>query len=113
MQKRIAVFTGGGTGGHIYPNLALIPDFIEAGFSPVYIGGSGDTQERRFAKLDSIPYFAVPTVKFSRAFSIDGIKNNLTIPHTLSKASKKQKRCLKISRLLSYFQRADLCLFPS
>ena len=95
MQKRIAVFTGGGTGGHIYPNLALIPDFIEAGFSPVYIGGSGDTQERRLAKLDSIPYFAVPTVKFSRAFSIEGIKNNLTIPHTLSKGVKEAKAVLE------------------
>lgn len=95
MQKQIAVFTGGGTGGHIYPNLALIPDFIEAGFAPVYIGGSGDTQEKRLAKENQIPYFAVDTVKFSRALSLDAIKNNLTIFTTLSKGIKEAKSVLE------------------
>ncbi len=95
MQKQIAVFTGGGTGGHIYPNLALIPDFVEAGFAPVYIGGVGDTQEKRLAKENQIPYFAVNTVKFSRALSFDAIKNNLTIPTKLSKGIKEAKSILE------------------
>ena len=95
MTKKIAVFTGGGTGGHIYPNLALIPDFKDADFSPVYIGGKGDTQEKRLAKLHSIPYFAVDTVKFSRSMSVDAIKNNLSIPAALSKGVREAKAVLE------------------
>ena len=31
-------FTGGGTAGHISPNLALIPYFLEQGYEVHYIG---------------------------------------------------------------------------
>ena len=95
MQRLIAVFTGGGTGGHIYPNLALIPEFEKEGFSPVYIGGEGDVQERRLAKERNIPYYAVPTIKFSRALSLAGLKNNLHIPFVLKNGIAKAKETLK------------------
>lgn len=98
MQKLIAVFTGGGTGGHVYPNLALIPEFEKQGFSPVYIGGEGDTTERRLAGEKSIPYYAVPTVKFSRSLTLAGLKNNLRIPALLKDGIKAAKKTLaKIS----------------
>ena len=98
MQRPIAVFTGGGTGGHIYPNLALIPEFEKQGFSPVYIGGEGDVPERRLAKEKGIPYYAVPTVKFSRSLSLAGLKNNLRIPALLKDGIKEAKKTLaKIS----------------
>lgn len=95
MQKRIGIFTGGGTGGHIYPNVALIPDFKEAGFSPVYIGGAGNTQERLVAKQNNVPYFGISTVKFARGLTLASFKNNLHIPSSLQKGVREAKAILE------------------
>ena len=95
MQKRIAIFTGGGTGGHVYPNIALIPDFKEAGFSPVYIGGAGGTQERQVAKQSGIPYFGISTIKFARGMTLAAFKNNLHIPSTLQRGVREAKSILE------------------
>ena len=37
MSKKI-VLTGGGTAGHVTPNIALLPSLREAGFEISYIG---------------------------------------------------------------------------
>ncbi len=82
-SRKIIVFTGGGTGGHIYPNLALIGEFKKRGFTPVYIGGDGDTLERKLAKSRGIEYHGIPTIKLVRSLSTSAIKNNLKIPVAL------------------------------
>lgn len=74
------VFTGGGTGGHIYPNLALVGEFKKRGFTPVYIGGKGDTLERRLAKSNGIEYHGVLTIKFVRSLSLSAIKTISKFP---------------------------------
>ena len=89
------VFTGGGTGGHIYPNLALVGEFEKRGFTPVYIGGEGDTMERRLAKSNGIEYHGVPTIKFVRSLSLSAIKNNLKIPVALKKSIDEATTLLK------------------
>lgn len=85
---RTIIFTGGGTGGHVYPNLALIPTMKERGFSPVYVGQEGNSVERRLARDAKIPFFGIPTIKLVRSLSLDALKNNLKIPSELSKAVK-------------------------
>ena len=44
-MKRI-VLTGGGTAGHVTPNLALIPRLREDGWDIHYIGGENSPEER-------------------------------------------------------------------
>lgn len=66
-NRPIIVFTGGGTGGHVYPNLALVPEFEKRGFCAVYVGGEGNTIERKLARDAGIKYYAVPTIKLVRS----------------------------------------------
>ena len=86
--ERTIIFTGGGTGGHVYPNLALIPEFKKRGFLPVYVGGEGNTIERQLARDIGTRYYGIPTIKLKRSLSLDALKNNLKIPSELGKAVK-------------------------
>lgn len=94
-SRKIIVFTGGGTGGHIYPNLALVGEFEKRGFTPVYIGGDGDTLERKLAKSNNIEYHGIPTIKLVRSLSPSAIGNNLKIPFALKKSVAQATALLK------------------
>ncbi|MGI5849615.1 MAG: undecaprenyldiphospho-muramoylpentapeptide beta-N-acetylglucosaminyltransferase [Christensenellales bacterium] len=63
------VLTGGGTAGHVTPNLALIPKLKEFGFDVEYIG-TKNGMEREIIEGIGIPYHIVSAGKFRRYFSI-------------------------------------------
>lgn len=92
--KPIVLLTGGGTGGHIYPNLALLPDLKTAGFTTVYMG-AGNSMEKRLAELNGIPFYTVDSVKLSREKSLKALKNNLTIVPKLFKSRAKAIAIMK------------------
>ena len=66
-MKRI-VLTGGGTAGHVTPNIALIPALREAGYDIHYIG-SYEGMEKSLIGDYSIPYHGIATGKLRRYFS--------------------------------------------
>lgn len=66
-MKKI-VFTGGGTAGHVMPNLALIDVFQEKGWSIDYIG-SNDGVEKGMVTPLNIPYHGIRCGKLRRYFS--------------------------------------------
>ena len=59
------VLTGGGTAGHVTPNIALLPALNEAGYDVHYIG-TRDGIERELISSESLPYYTVPAGKFRR-----------------------------------------------
>lgn len=63
------VFTGGGTAGHVMPNLALAPALREAGWDLHYIG-SAQGPERALAEAAGIPFHAIATGKLRRYFDL-------------------------------------------
>lgn len=62
------VFTGGGTAGHVMPNLALAPQLRARGWTLHYIG-SATGPEKGLAEGAGIPFHAVATGKLRRYFS--------------------------------------------
>ena len=63
-MKRI-VLTGGGTAGHVTPNIALLPFLKDAGFEIVYMGSYDGIEKKLIADFD-IPYVGISTGKFRR-----------------------------------------------
>ncbi|MBO4410754.1 MAG: undecaprenyldiphospho-muramoylpentapeptide beta-N-acetylglucosaminyltransferase [Lachnospiraceae bacterium] len=63
-MKRI-VLTGGGTAGHVTPNLALLPGLRERGFEICYIG-SYDGIEKKMIEAAGVPYHGISSGKFRR-----------------------------------------------
>ena len=85
-MKKI-VFTGGGTLGHVMPNLYLAEE-LKTEYECFYIGGKGIEKERI---KNIMPYSEIPTVKLVRG----KVFKNLKIPYVLIKSIITAKRELK------------------
>ena len=67
-MKKI-VLTGGGTAGHVTPNLALLPSLQERGYEIHYIG-SYNGIEKKLIENAGIPYDGISSGKLRRYFDI-------------------------------------------
>lgn len=78
-MKKI-VLTGGGTAGHVTPNLALIPGLLARGYEIRYIG-SYNGIERKLIENAGIPYDGISSGKLRRYFDL----KNFTDPFRVIK----------------------------
>ena len=88
-MKRI-VLTGGGTAGHVTPNIALLPSLKEAGYEIYYIGSYDGIEKRLTADFD-ITYYGIATGKFRRYFDL----KNFTDPFRVIKGYTEARKILK------------------
>lgn len=88
-MKKI-VLTGGGTAGHVTPNIAMIPTLRSHDYDITYIG-SYDGIEKRLIKDFDIPYYGVATGKFRRYID----PKNLSDPFRVVKGYGEAKKYLK------------------
>lgn len=89
MSKRI-VLTGGGTAGHVTPNMALIPKLRELQYEIAYMG-SYDGIEKKLMEDFNIPYFGIATGKFRRYFD----PKNFSDPFRVLKGMREARKNLK------------------
>lgn len=89
MNKKI-VFTGGGTAGHVTPNIALFPKIKELGYEIFYIG-SYDGIEKKLIEDFDIPYYGIATGKFRRYFD----PKNFSDPFRVLKGMAEARKYLK------------------
>ena len=78
-MKKI-VMTGGGTAGHVTPNIALMPALKEAGYDIEYIG-SVNGMEKGLIEAQKIPYHGISSGKRKnlKNFSKEVIKSHLAV----------------------------------
>ena len=88
-MKKI-ILTGGGTAGHVTPNLALLPFLKEAGYDIRYIG-SYQGMERRLIENAGIPYDGISSGKLRRYFDL----KNFSDPFRVLKGYAEALRLLK------------------
>lgn len=88
-MKRI-VLTGGGTAGHVTPNIALMPFLKEAGYDIQYIG-SHEGIERKLIEEMGIPYHPISSGKLRRYFD----PKNFSDPFKVIKGYTEASRILK------------------
>lgn len=89
MDKKI-VLTGGGTAGHVTPNIAMIPKLKELGYEIFYMG-SYDGIEKKLIEDFDIPYYGIATGKFRRYFD----PKNFSDPFRVIKGVSEAKKYLK------------------
>lgn len=84
MKKRI-VLTGGGTAGHVTPNLALIPELQNQGYEVHYIG-SYQGMERRLIEDKKIPYYGIASGKLRRYIDVKNLSDPFKVVKGLGQA---------------------------
>lgn len=88
-MKRI-LLTGGGTAGHVTPNMALVPFLKEAGYDIQYVG-SYDGIERKLIEEMGIPYHGISSGKLRRYFD----PKNFSDPFKVLKGYGEASRLIK------------------
>lgn len=68
-MKRI-VLTGGGTAGHVTPNLALIPRLLDEGWEIHYIGTKDGIEHQLISQIENVTYHSIKSGKLRRYLDI-------------------------------------------
>ncbi len=87
MKKKKILLTGGGTAGHVTPNLALLPYLKAEGYEVVYVG-SHNGIERSLIEAEGIPYYGISTGKLRRYLSKENIKDMFRVAKGITEAKK-------------------------
>ena len=88
-MKRI-ILTGGGTAGHVTPNIALLPRLKELGYDIQYIG-SYTGIEKELIEPFGIPYHGISSGKLRRYFSVQ----NFTDPFRVQKGFREAHKLIR------------------
>lgn len=89
LMKHI-VLTGGGTAGHVTPNIALIPGLKDMGYKISYIG-SYNGIEKSLIEAEGIPYYGISTGKLRRYID----PKNLSDPFRVVKGIFEARKLIK------------------
>lgn len=107
LSKYKIIMTGGGTAGHVTPNLALVPKLKEKGFEIKYIG-SFDGIEKEIITQNNIPFFGISSGKLRRYFDV----KNFTDPFKIIKGIAQAIRILSKEKPDVIFSKGGFVAVP-
>lgn len=105
-MKRI-ILTGGGTAGHVTPNIALLPRLKELQYDIHYIG-SYNGIEKELIEQFGIPYHGISSGKLRRYFSVQ----NFTDPFRVLKGFGEAQKLIKLLKPDVIFSKGGFVSVP-
>ncbi len=105
IRMKYILFTGGGSGGHVVPNLAIMRE-LEGVVRLGYVGTDG--MEKKLVLAQNYRFFTVNTPKLQRKFTL----SNLKIPFSLLQAVRSAERILREEKPDLIFSKGGYASFP-
>ena len=105
-MKRI-VLTGGGTAGHVTPNIALLPKLKEENYEVIYIGSYNGIEKKLIEEL-GITYYGISSGKLRRYFDI----KNFTDPFKVVKGYREAYKLIKFLQPSVVFSKGGFVTVP-
>lgn len=90
-KKKLIVLTGGGSAGHVTPNIALLPALRREGFELHYIGTEDGIERKLIEEQRDVSYHSISAGKLRRYFSL----KNLSDPFRVLKGASQAKKLIK------------------
>lgn len=109
-MKKI-LFTGGGSAGHVVPNLAIIQELLKEGDIDVcYMGTDGI--EKGLVTKQKIPFLSIACPKLVRGMSFTNLKRNLKIPFEFCRAKRQATEGIKLFQPDLVFSKGGYVALP-
>ena len=109
-MKKI-LFTGGGSAGHVVPNIALIEQLLsEGGIEVGYMGTNGI--EKDIVAPWKLPYYTIECPKLIRGGGFSALKKNFKIPVRFIKSVRQAKKGLKAFQPDAVFSKGGYVALP-
>jgi UDP-N-acetylglucosamine--N-acetylmuramyl-(pentapeptide) pyrophosphoryl-undecaprenol N-acetylglucosamine transferase len=105
-MKKI-ILTGGGTAGHVTPNIALVPALQDAGFKVAYIGSKNGIEKNLIQNI-GIDYYAISSGKLRRYFDL----KNFSDPFRVLKGYNEAKKILRMEKPDVIFSKGGFVSVP-
>lgn len=109
MQKsKCVVLTGGGTAGHVMPNLAIVEE-LRLYFDRIVYAGQVDGVEQKLATQAGLPFVGTQAIKFDRTRPW----RNIAIPKVLRTATREMQAYLQQADAQIVFSKGGYCSLPA
>jgi len=91
MAEKIILFTGGGSAGHVTPNIALMGQLQKEGWQVHYAGTRDGIEHTLVGDLENVEYHVIQSGKLRRYFSLKNFTDPFRVIKGISQAKKLAK----------------------